>query len=185
MNDKLNERLSALMDGEDADTEGMISLMQQDQELRQRWMRYHMIRDALHNQLPQQLALNLAEQVSDALADEPAILAPQSRRRISQVWMKPAAGFALAATIATVAILSIQPTIEQPAGVDLATAAPVTGVQQVSAAPQDLRLPSAVERKLSGYLVNHNEYSVSSNMQGVMPYTRIVSFTKAQRVEGR
>jgi hypothetical protein len=35
---------------------------------------------------------------------------------------------------------------------------------------------------LSGYLVNHNEYSVSGQMQGVLPYMRIVSETPGKRV---
>ena len=43
-------------------------------------------------------------------------------------------------------------------------------------------LDTAVQSKLSGYLVNHNEYSVSANMQGVLPYMRIVSETPGKKV---
>jgi len=41
------------------------------------------------------------------------------------------------------------------------------------------KLDAAVESKLSGYLVNHNEFSTSTRVSGVMPYTRIVSFVSS------
>ena len=41
------------------------------------------------------------------------------------------------------------------------------------------KLDADVESKLSGYLVNHNEFSNSLRVSGVMPYTRIVSFVPA------
>jgi hypothetical protein len=45
------------------------------------------------------------------------------------------------------------------------------------------RMDSAVQARLSNYLVNHNEHSVSSNMQGLMPYMRIVSVPPGDRIE--
>ena len=34
--------------------------------------------------------------------------------------------------------------------------------------------------KLAPYLVNHNEYSVSSGMHGMLPYVRIVGYESRQ-----
>ena len=39
--------------------------------------------------------------------------------------------------------------------------------------------PSA-ENKLNSYIVSHNEYSASSRIKGMLPYTRIVSYTQGQ-----
>ena len=39
---------------------------------------------------------------------------------------------------------------------------------------------AAVRNSLNPYLVNHNEYSASSGMQGVLPYARIVSYESNQ-----
>ena len=47
------------------------------------------------------------------------------------------------------------------------------------------RLDSAVESKLSGYLVHHNEYSVTAKMQGALPYMRIVSVTPGKRIDAK
>jgi hypothetical protein len=46
-------------------------------------------------------------------------------------------------------------------------------------------LATAVQSKLSSYLVNHNEYSVTAKMQGMLPYMRIVSVTPSERIVAR
>lgn len=182
MSDKLDERLSALMDGEIDDT--VLSRLQQDEELKSRWMRYHIIRDVLSGHSAEIPSMNLAVRVSRALEDEPTVLAPVARSSRIQHLMKQAAGFAIAATVATVAIVSIQTTSvtdNQINPTPLASASADNDVRVVTS-KQKQRLDTAVESKLSSYIVNHNEYSVTARMQGVLPYTRIVSVTPSERV---
>ena len=51
MNKQFEERLSALIDGEETQTNDVFSRIQQDDELRQRWQRYHLISDAMKGHL--------------------------------------------------------------------------------------------------------------------------------------
>ena len=182
MSDKLDERLSALMDGEI--DENVLSRLQQDEELKSRWMRYHIIRDVLSGHSAEIPSTNFAARVTQALQDEPTVLAPVKRGSRTQHLMKQAAGFAIAATVATVAIVSIQTTSVTDNQINPAAlaSAPVSNdIRQVTSKHKQ-RLDTAVESKLSSFIVNHNEYSLTAKMQGMLPYTRIVSVTPSERV---
>ncbi|MGD8711925.1 MAG: hypothetical protein PVG50_03720, partial [Thiohalophilus sp.] len=99
--------------------------------------------------------------------------------------VKQIGGLAIAATVATVAVLTIQQSDVNngtaPTQVASASTDPVA-VHNVSNPLRSAPMDSAAQTKLSSYLVNHNEYSVSSRMQGMLPYTRIVSVTPNERV---
>ena len=72
-----NERISVLMDGESSEASWLKSVMQDPQQ-QETWGRYHLIGDALREELPADLTLDLAERVALALADEPTVLAPRT-----------------------------------------------------------------------------------------------------------
>ena len=213
MSDEAKERLSALMDDELVDFEQDINHLQGDDSLKQRWMRYHLIRDVVSGHLPDTVApdFDLAARVSAALEHEPTILAP--RRFQPRQLMKQAAGLAIAATVSAIAIISIQnPELDQT-GVAPLAAAGKQGEKVITFSPAGqnsarVSLPAtnpvkgatvaltqtdhvhghkpagnhASTSKFSGYLLNHNEYSVSANMQGMLPYMRIVGATQNQPV---
>lgn len=184
MNDKLDEKLSAFMDDESHPE--AITYLQQDEQARARWMRYHLIRDVLSGHTTSVPAPDFASRVSAAIADEPTVLAPaaQTIHRVQHA-MKKVAGLAIAATVAAVAVLTVQ-TNELDSGVApnlvAASTNPVTGIQTVNSTTSSQPLTSEVESKLSGYLVNHNEYSVTARMQGMLPYMRIVGVTAPEQI---
>lgn len=185
MNKQFEERLSALIDGEETQTNDVFSRMQQDDESRQRWQRYHLISDVMKGYLDGQSFPDISSRVSQALESEPTILAPKRKPSPIQHWYKQAAGFAVAATVATVAVVTVQQgqfaDNEQIQTVAIDT--PVRNVKFLAVNdPTHPRLDSAVESKLSGYLVQHNEYSVTTQMQGALPYMRIVSVTPGKRI---
>ena len=185
MSKQFKERLSALIDGEETQTNDVFSRIQQDDELRQRWQRYHLISDAMKGHLDGRTFPDISSRVSQTLEHEPTILAPKRTPSRIQHWYKQAAGFAVAATVATVAVVTVQQgqlaNNEQIQTVAIDT--PVTDVKFVAVNdPAHPRLDSAVESKLSGYLVQHNEYSVAAKMQGALPYMRIVSVTPGKRI---
>lgn len=198
MSDKMNEQLSALMDDELADRSELLGELGSNMALRAGWARYHLIRDVMTDHLPDQPYMDISARVSASLEQEPAIFAPlHKRRRPSRLrfMAKQVAGLAIAATVSAVAVLSVQQhgTADSPAAGGLAATTPaaipapttVTPRQasaQVRYVTADNGLDQKTQSKLSGYLVNHNEYSVSANMQGLMPYMRIVSVTPGQRV---
>lgn len=180
MNDK-NDRLSALMDGELHDADKLCEQLIKDNEMQAVWHRYHIARDAMKGQLSDFAALDVSAAVSQLLKNEPVILTPGWRRLSPRYVMKQAAGLAVAAAVGTVAVLSVQQTQLATNETTVIASAPTASqiqpgqIRKVSFTTRK-KLDSAVESKLSGYLVNHNEFSDSIRVSGVMPYTRIVSF---------
>jgi sigma-E factor negative regulatory protein RseA len=171
MNDQTKEKLSAFMDGESIDQYVIDSLRQQD-EARSTWNSYHVMRDVLTQHYVSG-AHKLAQRVSAALVDEPTVLAPK-RWFHSRQMLRHATGAAIAATIAATAILVVHQSPEVPQDMPNFAVGPIT--------QQPVRLTAAAENKLSGYIVSHNEYSASTRMKGVLPYTRIVSYAQGQGV---
>ena len=108
-----NERISVLMDGESSEASWLKSVMQDPQQ-QETWGRYHLIGDALREELPADLTLDLADRVALALADEPTVLAPRSlgwRERAKPAiatLMRHGGQFAIAASVAAVSILGVQ-----------------------------------------------------------------------------
>ena len=186
MNDR-TDRLSALMDGELLDVDKGLEQLAKDKELQAVWRRYHLTRDVLKGQISEYPSLDVSAAVSASLKNEPVILTP-IWSRLNRYLMKQAAGLAVAAAVGTIAVLSVQQTQLVDNG-DTTLANAKTETYQVAQQPLRIRqvsfttrqkLDAAVESKLSGYLVNHNEFSTSTRVSGVMPYTRIVSFVPSE-----
>ena len=186
MNDR-TDRLSALMDGELHDVDKGLEQLAKDKEMQDVWRRYHLARDVMKGQTSDFPTLDISAAVSESLKSEAVILTPIWRRLSPRYVMKQAAGLAVAAAVGTIAVLSVQQTQLVSSDNNLiANATPGNSYQLASQIqPGQIRqvsfttrqkLDEAVESKLSGYLVNHNEYSTSIRVSGVMPYTRIVSF---------
>ncbi|MEJ2362750.1 MAG: sigma-E factor negative regulatory protein [Gammaproteobacteria bacterium] len=169
MNDQLMEKLSAFMDGE-VDDQRVIESLRQHDEARSSWMSYHLIRDVMNHHYVAG-SQQLAARVSAAIEDEPTVLAPKR-------WYKPrkilrhASGAAIAATIAAVAILVVRQSPEVPQDIPHFAVGPIT--------TQPVRLTTEAENKLNSYIVSHNEYSASARFKGMLPYTRIISYTQGQ-----
>jgi sigma-E factor negative regulatory protein RseA len=97
---------------------------------------------------------------------------------------------AVAASVALVAVLSVnslrKDTPEPAAAPALASAGPAASPEAVVARVSDSpgeqwdRLDPRIDKRLSGYLVNHNEYAASRGVQGVMPYVRIVGYDTSE-----
>jgi hypothetical protein len=89
--------------------------------------------------------------------------------------LKPLTGLAVAASVATVAVLSLQSVREDQPAVPAVATAPAAAdyIRSGDAARPDSRPRTA--KNLDIYLVNHNEYAVNRGMQGMLPYVRIVS----------
>lgn len=105
------EEVSAFMDGEaELSAESITASIHNDAELFGAWRRYHLVGDSLRGQLPAQFpATDLSARISRALESEPAILSPQRRTAtVSQRILKPAAGLAIAASVALVAIIGLR-----------------------------------------------------------------------------
>jgi sigma-E factor negative regulatory protein RseA len=181
MNNDNREWLSALADGElqGDELQRGLDALRKDPELQASWGAYHLVRDSVSSNLNDEVAPLLHRRISAALEDEPTILAPQARRR---PWVKQAAGLAIAASVAGVAVIGVQQ-------MNVADSGPA--VQPLAQQQEYIRMmptlvaegenkPAQNNEALDRYLVNHNEYSANSGIQGVLPYVRIVGHKVAQ-----
>lgn len=170
----MNERISALMDGELDESELAQELvrLRSNAGLRRSWDTYHLIGDTLRGHL----APAVAPTVAQRLAGEPTVLAPQVRRgahrgKITHLAYSAAAGVAGIAFVAWLAVSGLTTDPQQ-------AAAPATpGVPPIASAPA--ATPAAVD--VDNYLLAHQSFSPKGAMQGVAPYVRTVADERGTR----
>jgi len=172
MKENLHEQLSALVDDELPQAEQALLLKQlgADAQLRDRLARYQLISDSLGNHLPPQIDSGFHKEIHAALQQEPAVHA-KTAPRIAGLF-RPVAGLAVAASVAVVAVFSLQ-TVREETGSDTAVVASVPVAEDYLRA--EARAPANATpntpQSLDAYLVNHNEYAVN---RGMLPYVRLV-----------
>ncbi|MBI2311383.1 MAG: sigma-E factor negative regulatory protein [Betaproteobacteria bacterium] len=157
--------ISALMDGEldGHSAQTAIARLESKEDLRDSWATYHLIGDALRQEVA--IAMDLTPQVTERLAAEPTVLAPRRRRiadRMKVGALSLAASLAAIAIVAWVMVQNAQDRQQE----QLAAARSAIAAKPVS-------LP--VTQQLNDYLIAHQEYSPSTAIQGVAPYVRTVA----------
>lgn len=110
MSDDLSqmERVSSFMDGEAGEVPEVLCT---DNAAKGCWRRYHLIREVLRDSKPACLSGRFNARLMQALENEPVIMAPRllkPRNRLPARLLKPAAGLAIAATVAAVAVVGFQ-----------------------------------------------------------------------------
>lgn len=114
MNEQKHEQLSALFDNETSEFEARRLLQSLTTEEKQQWQRYQLISDALAKNVEAQiLPLDMASRISAAIASEPVVESASSavsklQASLSKRWFKPVAGFAVAASVAFVTVVTLQ-----------------------------------------------------------------------------
>ena len=190
MSEETKQELSALVDGEilHGQAPQILGKLCKDRSLQQCWAQYHLIRDALHNTLPDVNDWDLPARVQKALEPEPVFL---PARRKAGVGVRPLVGLGLAASVAAVVIVLFGMLGSSPdsGGRDSLTAqsdgsrftAPVAAT---TPRPTWNRMrwnveQPAVEARLNSYLVDHSEY-LDNGMRGILPYARVVGYDAGQ-----
>jgi len=187
MNESNKEQLSAFIDGE-LESDHVLDKLINEQEMKDTWSRYHLIGDALRDNLPENISNQVSIQVANALRDEPTILAPVKKR----FNIKPVAGFAIAASVAMMAVFSIQSGNEINSSSNGAPSIAATTVSQPQTFFTSAQvLPAAVKQsdtldllsnqRLNNYLMNHNEYRSNGSVNAILPYVRIVTIESQER----
>lgn len=173
MKDRLHEQLSALVDDELAEHEQALLLkrLSADSGLRAQLLRYQLISDTLQNHLPQRIDPAFHTRIRTAIEAAPPVHGGGSGVR---ALVKPAAGMAIAASVAVVAVLSLQ-TIRQETPDAAPALASAPGAAAGAYIRADIPPPSPpLDGGLDVYLVNHNEFAANRGMQGMLPYVRLV-----------
>ena len=156
-----DEQLSAFLDDEleTVESELFVRRLGRDGALRATALRYSVIRDIIRDDLaagdPRDLIARVAAETDGAAAPSGPSSAPRRR------WLRPVAGAAVAATVAAVAVLSLQ----QPTGVSLESAAvtvpepvPTASSGPGATAPVEItRRAGSTPDRLSEYYLNHAE----------------------------
>ncbi|WP_169333565.1 sigma-E factor negative regulatory protein [Leeia oryzae] len=130
----MNERISALMDGELLPEEeaSVLEWLRHHPDGADVWNAYHLIGDSMRQS--DYLASNIRARVASRLSDEVTILAPQSRRHaVKRTWVALSA----AASVATVSIIGLvayqrYQQVENPQAVVTAQVTQATGTFDMS-----------------------------------------------------
>jgi sigma-E factor negative regulatory protein RseA len=163
MTEALKEQLSACLDGElpEAELDLLLKQVARDPELQRALGRYALIAQAMRSDAPAVASAGFAAKVMAGLESQP-LARPDRAQRMSAAaarWLRPVAGLAVAAGVATVAILSLQPAEGPPQVVDIRPQPPPPDyvVPNPSNAPSTTSLIPAT--RLTNYVVAHMEYS--------------------------
>lgn len=191
MNDKQQETLSALMDGE-LDEMSLHRLFSSksgeginDADMLETWSRYHLARDAMKGDINAFSAIDLSQSISAAIEEEASLDDGSVKQNVSH-WWKPVAGLSVAASVAFAVVLGarfdgssdftsqaelasessqVPALIEDGAALQLAN-------QQIE---DEVKLKEAQDR-LNSYLRQHAQDSAIGQGRTSMPFARVVNF---------
>lgn len=196
MRDDYKEQLSALVDDELRAEESrfLTARLGDDASARAQLGRYVMIRHALQGSLAMDESGDpgrVANGVARALDDEPAHSGEPPRGKARR-WLQPAAGIAVAASVALLTI-GLWPGEQRPGGPPSAAtdgaavtarlgdpARPVSEgrgaarpARTVQASDGRQRMGPEMRQRLNSYMVNHSEHSATGGVGTVLTYVRI------------
>lgn len=168
----MKENISALIDGEanDLERERALRALTEDAGLRGRWERYHLTRTVIRRELDVVMPASMSERIRQAIEHED--MATGHRFISKSLALKALAGGAIAATVATVAILQF-PAGRSATPSQFAKSPSRTVATRGLAAEVQPMLPEQ-QRALNPYLVQHAEYAQSTGMNGLSGYARVV-----------
>jgi len=223
MSDRLKESISALVDGEAGELELRRILNADKADVDDTWLNYQLISDVLSQQAsisgemntkkameesPPKSFGDISMRVRDAIDQEDALALDTSPTN-NRGWLRPAGGFAVAASVALTVVFGVRGfnSVSSPDSVfevtDNAVASRVyvpdnstvavgfgDGVARSSNASADYRAPSGLQtaddesqQRLQQYLMRHTENAALNNGQGIVSFARMVNFTTPEPVE--
>lgn len=164
----MKQEISVLMDGElfEDEAEGLLDRVKRDSDAHKDWAVYHLIGDVLRQ--PEHIHCDLSIKVRERMRDEPVVLAPRSRavkQRVRAVALSAAASLV---AVGVVAWMSLQIGPE---------AAPQMAMQQPALRPASMQ----IQPKSNDYLMAHQEFSPSIDMNGGASYIRTVSYSTDEK----
>lgn len=168
----MKEQISALLDGEgdDLERERTLRAMDSDLQMRATWERYHVVSAAIRRELDMMVDPGMAERLRARLQQEEPF--SENRSRLTPRVLKFTAGLAIAASVATVAILNLPPIVSPVTSPMARNSAGPAPDQRVAI---NVRQSPAEQRSaLNPYLVQHGEYTPAAGMNGMLSYVRVI-----------
>lgn len=175
----IDESLSALVD--DAlgrpETDRLLERLRHDRQARQRIDRYAVIGMAMRGEAPAMPRRDFAVEIMQRIqaeSAEPASRAAAWRLDLGwlwQGWRMPAFGVALAATVAGVAVLVVQPSQHGPDAAFVALTPPAPPAIAQVAAPEGEPMPDP-------YLIQHLTHAEGGPMTAMSSNVRLVAYER-------
>ena len=164
---RILEQLSAFADGElpRAEAELLVARLCREPALAKVWARWHAASEVLRGGLPPRYPRELADRVHAALADE-------SGHHASFDWRRPLLGAALAAGVATLAIIGVRSQLAPKPG----EVVPMTAGSGGAAAGQAqlVGYDPALAVKLNSYVARHSNVS-GRRLPAVAPHVQVAA----------
>jgi len=159
----MKQEISALMDGElfEDEAESLLGHIKRDSDAHKDWEIYHLIGDVLRQ--PEHIHCDLSAKVRERMQDEPTVLAPRTRAAKQKIRTFALSAAASLSAIGVVAWMSLQAGHE---------AAPQMAMRQTAIRP----VSAQIQPKPNDYLMAHQEFSPSADMNGGASYIRAVSY---------
>ena len=182
MNTESREHISSLMDGEVSRETGrfLVRRLGADEELCATWARYHLVRDCLRHQEGGLAGENLAARIRHAIAQEAPSASPPGKARS---WLKPAMGMAVAASVALMAIVAVDPGNRSSSGpgsevAGIAEAPSFRSPQSLTPAPMSQQASllgeSGGDSRMNALLLRHYQATGATGGKGFVAYVPIV-----------
>ena len=171
------DKISEWMDGEltEHETRRQVDRVKQDAELHHCWNTFHLIGDVMRGE--RTLSWDFERRLAARLAGEAAVLAPRARaaRRFATYALSAAASLSAVALVGWLAFFNnpLAPQPEVTPSPIAATPAAASSEEQVASVPSD--------GTMNEYLIAHQEFSPSTEIQGLAPYIRGVSGSRQAR----
>jgi sigma-E factor negative regulatory protein RseA len=159
----MKQEISALMDGElfEDEAEILLNRIGRGTVAHKDWEVYHLIGDVLRQ--PEHIHCDLSAKVRDRMRDEPTVLAPRGHAVKQKIRTFALSAAASLAAVGVVAWMSQQISIESPSQM---------AMQNNAMRPVNMQ----IQPKSNDYLMAHQEFSPSTDMNGGASYIRMVSY---------
>ncbi len=164
----MKHEISALMDGElfEDEADALYDQIKRSPGAHSDWAIYHMIGDVLRQ--PESIHRDISARVHERLLNEATVLAPRSHalKQKARVFALSAAASLLAVSVVAWMSLQISP-----------ETAPQLAMQQSNIRPVNLQ----IQPKSSDYLMAHQEFSPSNDINGGASYIRTVTYSPEEK----
>lgn len=165
-----SELTSALFDDQTVHADDIEALLG-DEQSKQEWHRYSVIRAAIKNDLNTEISVDISERVQASIQQESNVVKPafggsKSQHKAASRWFQPFAKVAVAAGVAVVAVMTVQ-TYQQPNLPDGTSAEPTLLTNPIGGGREPVSL-NRVEpmsqvtdqqrrRQAQSYLIDHQQ----------------------------
>ena len=186
MSEQIREQVSAFLDGElpNSETELLLKRLTRDADLRDSFGRYALIGESLRGGGHARLSQGFTARVNRAIDGEPVVPNPQALRERSTRWWRPAAGVAVAAGVAAIAVASFQqrailPALRSPLPMTAQNTAPALAATPTDATIRNAALTQAMPAAKRTEALSYTTPPSAGETPAVMPAARLTNYVFA------